>query len=214
MNNTQSLNTNNQEENPFEALANAKTLEEKELVLDKVVNSMQHEKEQLIAAIQQLNKEAAHSPNDESAIAHLTESIFKYVRLTNVSSGGQLASSVHALDQVAVNDARKRLLTEFAPTSASEELVIDQALNAYFRSLRLSQAHLSMIQDSAGNVRKWDNQLIINLIKEIGKQASFANQQFMTAITYLKESKQPPIKIRVNPKVAFVAQNQQFNKNA
>lgn len=200
--------------NPFVALSNAKTIEEKKLILDKCIDDARQEEEQLIGNIEKLNVEAAQSPDDQTILPKLNEALFRYMRLTNVSSGGQLSSSVHILDQPAVNDLRKRLLTEYAPISASEALVVDQIVLAYFRSLRLSQAHLGLIQDSTGSVRKWDNQIIVNLIKEIGKQANFANQQFITALEYLKSAKQPPIKVRVNAKEAFVAQNQQFNKNA
>jgi len=203
-----------QEINMFEALSKAKTFEEKKSILDKEINSVRQKEEKLIEEIEQFNQEAAKSPQDDTLVARLTDSFLKYARITNVSSGSQLSSSVHILDQTAVDDARQRLLAEFAPISASEALVVDQALNAYFRSLRLSQVHLHLLQDSTGNIRKYDNQVKINLLKEIGKQANFSNQQFMTAITFLKESRHPAINVKVNAKEAFVANNQQFNKNA
>lgn len=208
------ITTKKEEINIFDALSNAKTFEEKKIILDQFIDSVRHKEEDLIEKIQQLDQEGAKSPHDETIPVRLQESFLEYIRLTNVSSGGQLTSSVHKLDQAAVNDVRKQLLAEFAPISASEALVVDQALNAYFRSLRLSQAHLGLIQDATGNTRNWDSQVTVNFIKEIGKQANFANQQFITALEYLKSSKQPPIKVKVNAKQAFVAQNQQINKNS
>lgn len=208
------ISTKQQEINPFEALSNAKTFEEKKSILDQAINSLRQHEEDLINKIQQLDREAVKTPGDEAITKRLMETIFKYKRITNVSSGSQLSSSVHVLDETAVTDARQRLLAEFAPISASEALVVDQALNAYFRSLRLSQAHLNLIQDATGSIRRWDSQIIVNLIKEIGKQANFANQQFITALEYLKSSKRPPLNVRVNAKEAYVAENQQFNKNA
>jgi len=208
------ISTKQQEINPFEALSNAKTFEEKKSILDQAMSSLRQHEESLIKEIQQLDHEASKSPRDEEITKRLMEAMLKYKRITNVSSGNQLISSVHLLDQSAVTDARQRLLAEFAPISASEALVVDQALNAYFRSLRLSQAHLNLIQDATGGIRNWDSQLVVNLIKEIGKQANFAYQQFITALEYLKSSKRPPLNVRVNAKEAYVAENQQFNKNA
>jgi len=208
------ISTKQQEINPLEALSNASTFEEKKAILDLTINSVRQHEESLIKEIQQLDHEAAKSPQDEELTKRLMEAIFKYKRIKNVSSGDQLSSSVHPLDQSAVIDARRRLMAEFAPITASEALVVDQALNAYFRSLRLSQAHLNLIQDATGGIRRWDSQIIVNLIKEIGKQANFSNQQFITALEYLKSSKRPPLNVRVNAKEAYVAENQQFNKNA
>lgn len=208
------ISTKQQEINPFEALLRASTFEEKKAILDQEINSVRQHEESLIKEIQQLDREAAKSPQDEELTKRLMEAIFKYKRIKNVSSGDQLSSSVHPLDQSAVKDIRQRLMAEFAPISASEALVVDQVVNAYFRSLRLSQAHLNLIQDATGGIRRWDNQVIVNLIKEIGKQANFANQQFITALEYLKSSKNPPLNVRVNAKEAYVAENQQFNKNA
>lgn len=208
------VSQNNESINPFDLLSNAKTFEEKKTVLDQTINSVRFQEESLIEEIQKLDHEALKSPQDEEITKRLIETVFKYKRITNVSSGEQLSSSVHVLDQPAVTDARQRLLAEFAPITASEALVVDQALNAYFRSLRLSQAHLNLIQDATGSIRRWDSQLIVNFIKEIGKQANFANQQFITALEYLKSSKNPPLNVRVNAKEAYVAKNQQFNKNA
>lgn len=199
--------------NPFELLAQATTYEERKAALEKLVRYEANEEEALLHKIQEISDEGKNNPQDETIKARLQEVLSEYLKRTYVSSGLQISSSVHVLDQKAVNEVRQQLKAEFAPVTPSEALMIDQAINAYFRSLRLSQAHINLMQDPKGSVRLWDNQQIINLAKEIGKQANFANQQFITAITYLREAKQPPIKVKVHAKEAFVAQNQQFNKN-
>jgi len=92
-------------------------------------------------------------------------------------------------------------------------LIVDMAVNAYFRSLRASVIHINLIQNKDG-VLLTPEQTRTNLLKELGKQIEMANRQFMTAITFLKELRQPPINVKVHAKEAFVGQNQQFNKNA
>jgi len=153
--------------NPFQRLAEASSHEERKTILDNALTDEDQRDESLILSI----KDISNEPQTEATKKHLEELISKYIKRTYVSTGLQSSSSVHTLDQEAVHDVRKQLLTEFAPVSASEALVIDQAINSYFRSLRLSQIHLHLTQDPKGEIRMWDNQQIINFVKEAGKYA-------------------------------------------
>lgn len=120
--------------------------------------------------------------------------------------------SVHPQDQKSLIHIKKKLVEEFKVSTTSELLVLDLACNAYLRSLRTSRIYNILLQTA--DVVEWKSQEKINFIKEASKSIDMANRQFLTALTYLKEIHQPPIKVKVQTNQAFIGQNQQFNKNA
>lgn len=130
-----------------------------------------------------------------------------------VKSGEYLRSCVHWMDTDYVPSVRNNLVAEFKATSASELLLVDIVANAYFSYMRASKALKSFIEDNDGR-REYESQTWINMMKELTKVVEMTNRHFITTLTCLKEYRQPPIKVKVHAKQAFVSQNQQFNKNA
>jgi hypothetical protein len=138
---------------------------------------------------------------------------YQEVLMANAFVNGKVVeASVNVWHQNHVVKMRETLIIEHDAKSASELMIIDLAINAYFRSLHTSKIYSSLVQGNDGTVRF--EQSRVNLLKELGKQVENANKQFLSALTLLKEMKQPRINIKVQSKQAFVAQNQQFNKNA
>lgn len=126
-------------------------------------------------------------------------------------SGKYLRYSVSEIDQ---NDApilRERLIKEYNATTISEVMVIELMVNAYFRSLQSAKAYSLMLMDRTGGIAN-GQQTEINAFKEISKQIEIANRQFMTALTFLKELKQPGIQVKIEAKEAYFGRNQQINK--
>lgn len=196
------------------AIAQAQTIDELKVASVKSINQFDD-----YFQIDKLNKlhEAAKNflehPEDQELQKQLHTELTQIAKITAIQKGKYIRSSVHSLDQDYVIDLRQKLVDEYKAYSTSEMLIVDLALNAYFRSMRCSSIYIAFVQNSNGTVRN-NNQLHLNMMKELSKQIEIANRQFQTSITLLKELKQPPIKVKVHAKEAFVAQNQQFNKNA
>lgn len=195
-------------------IAIAKDVEELNNAVSKGVTSFDeyvevHKLEQLQESVKQF----LENPGDQALQAQLTEDYEEISKITAVEKGKYVRASVHSIDQDYVLKLRQQLVNEHKVVSASEMLVVDIAVNSYFRSLRSSVICINLIQNQAGAVLS-PEQTRTNLIKELNKQIEMANRQFMTALTFLKELRQPPIKVSVQAKQAFVGQNQQFNKNA
>ncbi|PWU24080.1 hypothetical protein C5B42_00700 [Candidatus Cerribacteria bacterium 'Amazon FNV 2010 28 9'] len=129
-----------------------------------------------------------------------------------VVDGSFLESTVHPNHQSHVKILRIRLKNEYTAQTATELMLIDMAINSYMRHMHASQVYSNMLMDRGGQTSF--NQLRVNMLKELTKQIEAANHQFMASITMLKELKRPPINVKVHSKQAFIAQNQQFNKNA
>ncbi|MBI4226180.1 hypothetical protein HY612_03650 [Candidatus Roizmanbacteria bacterium] len=132
-------------------------------------------------------------------------------KLISVRNGNHLEDSVHNLDKPSVDEVRNNIIQEYRVQKLSEMLIVDLAVNAYFRSLRVSRAYIALVQNKDGSVSYGDQQKT-NLIKELGKQIETANNQFFTALTFLKELRHPPVKVKIQTKEAYIAQNQQINK--
>ncbi|MCL4366711.1 hypothetical protein M1563_00885 [Patescibacteria group bacterium] len=130
-----------------------------------------------------------------------------------VDNGLYVQSSVHYNDADYVPKVRNELIQEFNATNKAELLLVDMVTNAYFGYMRSSKALMLFIEDNDGR-RDFDSQTWINMMKELGKIVDMANRHFTTSLTCLKEFRQQPVKVKVHAKEAFIANNQQFNKNA
>ena len=129
-----------------------------------------------------------------------------------VANGKFLKRTVSSWHRKYVDRLRQSLIAENEVQSVSELMLIDLGVNAYFRSMQMSQIYSSLAIDEEGNTTY--NQAKINLMKEITKHVELSNRQFVSTMTMLKEMRRPAINVKVQSKQTFVGQNQQFNKNA
>lgn len=162
--------------------------------------------------LKEIAKEIESGSMGEDAIKRFIDKFQEVTMIDGVVNGKVVEGSVNNWHQKHVIRLRKQLISEHQAQSASELMIIDLAINAYFRSLQTLKIYSSLMQNKDGTVNY--DQIKINMLKELGKQIETANKHFLSAITLLKEMKQPRINIKVNSKQAFVGQNQQFNKNA
>ncbi|HSV94795.1 MAG TPA: hypothetical protein VLH94_02370 [Spirochaetia bacterium] len=167
---------------------------------------------QPLLKLQEIAKEIESGSMGEDAIKRFIDKFQEVTMIDGVANGKVVEGSVNNWHQKHVIRLRKQLILEHEARTASELMIIDLAINAYFRSLQTSKVYSSLMQNKDGTVNY--DQLKINMLKELGKQIETASKHFTSAITLLKEMKQPRINIKVNSKQAFVGQNQQFNKNA
>ncbi len=164
-----------------------------------------------ISTFKKLTSDFLINPQDEQAKDKFYEGVENALKRHGVKSGKLLKSSVHTWDEIYVDETRKNLVNEYKATSMSELMIIDLALNAYFRAQRSARVYSVLIQDKDG-ATAWGDQQRINMIKEVGKQIELAQNQFFTAITFLKELHQPPVRVKIQTKEAYIAHNQQINK--
>ncbi len=167
---------------------------------------------QPLLKLQKIAKEIESGSMGEDAIKRFIDMFQEVAMIDGVANGKVVEGSVNNWHQNHVARLRKQLISEHQTQTASELMIIDLAINAYFRSLQASRIYSSLMQNKDGTVTY--DQIKVNLLKELGKQIETANKNFISAITLLKEMKQPQINIKVSSKQAFVGQNQQFNKNA
>lgn len=194
-------------------IAEAKTPEELKTAVHKGgVKFDQYLQDYRFEELQEVTKKFLEHPEVELH-KQLTSAFEEISKLTYIEKGNYLRSTVHITDQDYVLQLREQLITEYKAYSPSSKLIVDMAVNAYFRSLRASFNSVYLLQNKEGHILTLEQQRT-NLLKELNKQIEMANRQFMTALTFLKELNQPPIKVSVQAKQAFVGQNQQFNKNA
>lgn len=145
-----------------------------------------------------------------------------------IDNGYIVQSSVQAFDSELALKIRQNLMEEYRISSNAESMIIDLAVSAYIRHLECSRVYTNLLgeckivheENDDGEIEKKAtfsysfDQLKINLLKEMGKQVNMAEQQYLTLISFLNESRRPPIKVNIKTDQAFVAENQQFNKNA
>lgn len=195
-------------------IAKAKTQEELKRAVNKGITSFDEYFEfYKFEKLQDSVKQFLENSGDQALHEQLIKD-FDYIRTATVIEKGKYVQfSVHSMDKEYVIKLREQLIGEYKASSMSEMLIIDMAINAYFRSLRVSVICINLIQNKDGVILS-PEQNRTNLIKELNKQIEMANRQFMTALTFLKELRQPNINVKVHAKEAFVAQNQQFNKKA
>jgi len=162
--------------------------------------------------LQDLAKKMDSGERDDDIGSKFIEKQQQVMWENGVLNGKTVEGSVTESYQRQVRRLRKQLITEHQANTASEFMLIDLAINAYYRSLHSARLYSYLAQNKDGTVSF--NQPRINMMKELEKQIDSANRQYLSTLTLLKELKQPQINIKVQSKQAFVGQNQQFNKNA
>lgn len=193
-------------------IANAESVEELQKAFKVASTTFQETYDSRpLLELKEIAKEIESGSMGEDAIKRFIDKFQEVGMIDGVVNGKVVEGSVNNWHQKQVIRLRKQLISEHQAQTASELMIIDLAINAYFRSLQTSKIYSSLMQNKDGTVNY--DQLKINILKELGKQIETANKHFVSAITLLKEMKQPRINIKVNSKQAFVGQNQQFNKN-
>ncbi|MGH7246412.1 MAG: hypothetical protein ACREGI_05790 [Candidatus Levyibacteriota bacterium] len=148
----------------------------------------------------------------EKASKLMAEKIRK-AGMDDIARGFFVENTVHPSQHKYVQILRIRLVKEYKVQTVSEGMLLDLAISAYFRGLQCSMLYNHHILEADGKTTSY-TQLKLNAIKELGKQVEQANRQFLSTLATLREMKRPPVNIKIHSNQAFVAENQQFNKNA
>lgn len=156
-------------------------------------------------------KKVTEQPHDKDALNHYIDKFEEALVIHSVETGRFVESTVHHVHKKSVHRVRNDLIREYRAEATSERMVIDAAVNAYFRYLHASRIYSCFM--SKDDSTTYD-QVKINMMRELGKQSDIAYRQFQMALTMLRQMKQPPINVKITSEQAFVGQNMQFNQHA
>lgn len=121
---------------------------------------------------------------------------------------------------------REELVNEYGVATVSENMILDMVVTAYIRYLECTRLYTRLLEpdkqykyneETEEEETYWTysyTQPKTNQLEAMGRQMNIAYQQYLSGLTYLREFKRPPINVNIKTKQAFVAENQQFNKNA
>lgn len=133
-----------------------------------------------------------------------------YLSSCGVETGVFLQNNVHPSDFNSVAKVRNSLIKDYKAHSTTELMLIDTAVSAYFRLMKCNKVYNLFLIDRDGNTDFRQDR--INLMKELSKQLDISHRQFISAVSFIKDLRQPPVKVKINTKQAYVAQNQQINQ--
>lgn len=171
---------------------------------------MQESPENLLKEIKSLYSEAFEAKGKKRTELEkaVNEKGDKFSRAYGVESKFNLLVGVEKSKQAFALRMYGELEKEYEVKTYSEKVLVQTAVIAYCR-----------IQESIQDFRRFANDEWLSSGKGqylgvFGKEIDRANRQFFMALQTLKNMKQPPLKVSVNAKTAFVAQNQQNNANS
>lgn len=197
-----------------ESISKATSIDQlRSVIYETLVKLAQFDEVVVLKELQSVAKSLQKSPNSQQLQAELDDKLTKLQKQSSVKTGAYAWSSVHYQDAEYFQTVRQDLATEHKATTQTELLVIDMVTVAYFRYMRTTNAFNSFVEDNDGR-REYESQTWINMMKELNKTIDSASQQMMTALTFLKELKRPPVHVKVETKQAFIANNQQINKES
>jgi len=176
--------------------------------LNEVVQKDLDGMDKLIKTIQ----EKESDPNNQEITKRFNEEINEFVNANGLENGQNLANGVHPSDKKGAGVVRKDLISEFSINTASGQMLIDLAVNAYFRNLRTSRIYMKLLMTDDAYMHSI-NQLSINLIKQLGRQIDMSNQQVLALFSYLHGLHRPPLNVKIHTQEAYIAQNQQNNQS-
>ncbi len=107
----------------------------------------------------------------------------------------------------ALVNIRKGLLEEHQCKTASELMLADRIVTAYWKCMRYEMYLYRLTEPEPDKFLL--NDFKIKALKELHKGIELSNRQFETGLTLLKNLKQPKLNVRVTADNAYVAQNQQ-----
>lgn len=129
---------------------------------------------------------------------------------------------LHGLDngillQTIINDpnhgqglikVRQNLIDEYKCQTASELMLVDRIITAYWQGMRYTMCLNWTIEKEPGTISF--NESMIKILKELHKGIELANRQFETGLALLQNLKQPRLNVKVTADNAYVTQNQQI----
>lgn len=102
-------------------------------------------------------------------------------------------------------EVARQLEKEYDCKASSERLLAQTTAGIYIKIIEYSRQLMACTQDiSLSNEKN-------SYYSMISKELDRAHRQLITALTTLRQIKNPPIELNVKAKTAFVAQNQQIN---
>ena len=116
-----------------------------------------------------------------------------------------LAEIVNKRHQPLVIEVARQIEKEYDCKTASEKILVQLIAGTYGKIIDYSSMLNSNIYDLGVSNEK--NAYNAMLSKELDR----AHRQLITALTTLRQIKNPPLELNVKAKTAFVAQNQQIN---
>ena len=196
----------------IENIVDAKNTEELRIALEGTKNLYKEAQEDtelalLQEVVQSYSLDTTNDANRDKFIQKLND----YLTSCGVETGVLLQQNVHPSDFNTVIKVRNALIKDYKAQSITELMLIDTAVSAYFRLMKCNKVYNLFLIDKEG-VTDF-RQERVNMMKELSKQLDISHRQFISAISFIKDLKQPPVKVKINTKQAFVAQNQQINQS-
>lgn len=196
----------------IENIVDAKNTEELRLALEdtkKLYKDAQEDTE--LALLQETVQAYSLDTSNDANRERFIQKLNNYLTSCGVETGILLQNNVHPSDFNSVAQVRNSLIKEYKAQSVTELMLIDTAVSAYFRLMKCNKVYNLFLIDRDGNTDFRQDR--INLMKELSKQLDISHRQFISAVSFIKDLRQPPVKVKINTKQAFVAQNQQINQS-
>ena len=166
----------------------ADSLAHYDAILSRPRPKTKHQKEQMQKELQAPILSAMHALEVESHIALMETFPEKYRGM--------------------VKELTDQTIKEYGCTTHVEKMVAETLAGSFVRYIDSSRRYNKFIPGTG--TTGVQNQLL----GVMSKQTDRAYRQFLSAVSMLKQLKQPQLEINIQTKNAFVAQNQQFNANA
>jgi hypothetical protein len=136
----------------------------------------------------------------------MTELIYRY----NLDNGALLGSTEMEIKKPGLLSLRKALIKEHQATTPSELMLIDRVVASYWRAMRYESHLRQNLENGDEEGRLRYTQLHINLIKELHRGLEHADREFITQLTFLKDSKRPRLGVNIKAENAFISDKQQI----
>ncbi len=156
--------------------------------------------------LDKLNKLEKRTKEQEDMREKLSTEIALFYGLDNGLMLQNIASDRRF--QNALGKMRKDLVEEHQCKTASELMLVDRIITAYWRGMRY-ETHLNRLIEPEVDKISY-SEFKVRVLKELHKGIELSNRQFETGLTLLKNLKQPQLNVRVNADNAYFAQNQQI----
>jgi len=144
---------------------------------------------------------------DKKTEEKAVEVISKAVMMNGLDNHIPLAETVKERYRPFIIKVSRQLTKEYNCKTTSEKMLVEVIVGAYARIFEYSQLlHTCRKAEFLSNEK---NGFYTMLSKELDR----ANRHYITALSTLKQIKQPALAVNVKAKAAFVAQNQQLNVN-
>lgn len=131
--------------------------------------------------------------------------------LYGYSNGAWLMNIETDIDKAyGLKTMRQDLIAEYDCKSTSEQMLVDQIVSGYWRTIDHERLISRIIQKNGAGTYSF-NDHSVRVIKELHRGIEKAHLQVTSSLMLLKELKQPRLNVKVNAETAYIAQNQQVN---